>query len=234
MQVKSLNIVVRESLMDRGYPIHFYLPFLHHALTSLEKLSFDHNFGANVKEVELTITNNRVILPLDCIEVFQVFGLYGSERKSLLLNDRITTIEDTYKLDESTLPNYVNAVSSTILEPTIANEYPTVYYPDKAVDYDYNVDLDKGELILGLRSNLDSVFIRYLTSSVSKTTANLIHPYAVPTIKSYIDWMVSRSDGSPQSKVSLLEAAYYNEKRLLRSRLNPLSVGELYEILVKN
>jgi len=242
MQTKTINIVVRESLLNKGYPIHYYLPFLHHAKTCLENLALDHNFGSNVKEVKYDITSyDRVTLTSACIDVIGVFGLYGGEMKTFLRNSKLTKVYNEisavkYPWDEagSTLPEYSDMNTSSILGNTSAYDLPTVFFPSGSGTYEYNVDLENSEVILKPGHGLTSVYVRWLAGAVSVSAVNVVHPNAVPTIHSYIEWMVAKSDGSPQSKVALLDDAYYNQKRILRGRMNPLSIEEMYKILVEN
>jgi hypothetical protein len=242
MQTKTINIVVRESLLNKGYPIHYYMPFLHHAKTCLEQLSFDHNFGGNVKEVEYDITSyDRVTLTSACIDVIGVFGLYGGEMRTFLRNSKLTKVYNEvsavkYPWTETsnTLPEYSDLNTSSVLANTSSSELPTVFFPSGGGTYEYNVDLENSEVILKPGHGLESVYVRFLATGVSTSAVNVVHPYAVPTIQSYIEWMMAKSDGSPQSKVALLEDAYYNQKRVLRSRMNPLSIEEMYKILVEN
>jgi hypothetical protein len=41
MKVYTLNNIVRGALMSRGYPMHFYLQFLHYGVQCLRELNFD-------------------------------------------------------------------------------------------------------------------------------------------------------------------------------------------------
>ena len=137
MQTKTMNVLVREKLLSLGYPIHYYLPVLHHALTCLSELSQYHNFGGNVKELKITATNyGRLALPSDAIDVTNVYALVAGERKDFKLNSDLTIIQ---KLDgvtpvkwleaDTSLPEYNEIGSSALLEQTSASEYPTIFYP---------------------------------------------------------------------------------------------------------
>lgn len=242
MQTKTIDSIVREALMDRGFPIHYYLPFLHHALRCSEELARDFNLGKNVKELRFTVNSyNRIVLPSDVADVVNVFGLVGGERKEYSLNESLTL---DYKLDgvtkkpwleaDTTLPDFHNSSSSALLEQTSAVEYPTVFYPDDNVDYEYNVDLTNSEVVFGPRMNATEVYVRYVSKFVSTSVANTIHPYANPVIHAYIDWKHESANGTAQSRIMEKESRYKNERRLFRAAMNPLTVGQLYNILVTN
>jgi hypothetical protein len=242
MQTKTINIIVRESLLNKGYPIHYYLPFLHHAKVCLENLSLDHNFGLNVKELIYDVSSyDRVEISNDCIDIISVFGIYGGEMRTFLRNTKLTkiyneisTVKYPWTETTNTLPEYSDLSSSSVLANTASSELPTVFFPSGGGKYEYNVDYENSEVILKPGHGLSTVYMRYLSSVVSTSAANLVNLYAVPVIHAYIEWMMAKSDGSPQSKVALLEDAYYNQKRILRGRMNPLSIEEMYKILAEN
>ena len=107
----------------------------------------------------------------------------------------------------------------------------TIYYPSDDYKYEYNIDRKSGEVIIGNGHTLEKVFVIYLSGAISTTVANVVHPYAVNAIHAYMEYMNSRADGSPQSKVVIHKQEYHNKKRLLRGRLNPLSYKEIAQIL---
>lgn len=242
MKTKTLNVLVREALADNGYPIHFYLNYLHHGIRCLENLALDFDFGPNVKELNIaTLSYDRVTLPADCIDVIGVFGIYGGQRKDFLRNNSLTKIYNEissvkypYTEDASTLPEYDNLIDSTPLGQTSANEMVTVLYPGGKPTYEYNVDTEHSELILGPGHGLTSIYLRYLAPVVSTSTANTVHPYAVDVIHAYINWKIAKADGSAQSKVAVLKDEYYNQKRIMRGQMSGLSIEQLYQILLYN
>lgn len=244
MQTKSIDTIVREELLNKGFPIHYYMPFLHYALKCLENLSHDFNFGPNVREVMITPESyDRVVIPDTAIDPIDVFGLYGGTRKSFKYNEALSMIynlEGTTKIPYtegggSTMPEYNNAGSSMPLSKVEgSNNYPTVFYPSDNYQYEYNIDLENSEIVLNPGHGLTSVGLRYLASGVSTSTANLAHPYAVPCIISWIDWQHIKYGNYPQSMAALREQAFWNERRKLRSKMSPLSIDEITQILINS
>jgi hypothetical protein len=226
--------------MSIGYPIHYYLPVLHHAQQCLDELSQHHNFGGNLKETKATpLSYGRVAIPSETIEVFGVFGVVGGERKLFALNQNLTLFQ---KLDgvtpvrwleeDDTLPEHNSTGSSALLEQTAPYEIPTVYYPSDEVVYEYNIDYTNSQIVFGPRVEVTEVYLWYLSNGVSGTAANLVHPYAVETIHAYIDWKLSESERRAQSETMRKESSYFNQKRLLKGKMNPLSLSQLYHILI--
>jgi len=139
-----------------------------------------------------------------------------------------------YSKGENTLSKYDDFGSSALVQQGSASELPTIFYPTKDNIYEYNTDYSASEIIFTPGHGLTTAYIRYLSNSIGNTSANLVNPYVTPVLFAYIDWMVAKGDGSPQSKVALLEDVYYNQKRILRGRMNPLSLSEMYRILITN
>jgi len=240
MQTKTVDILVREAINSMGLTIHYYVPLLHYALRGLESLSQDFDFGTNVKELKRTVTSyNRIDTPSDLVDIIGVYGRYGDKLKSFHYTDNITKLYNLdgatkipYPEDESTMPDFIDAKSSRILPFTSSNEFPTVIYPSDDFKYEYAVDTENSEIILGNGHLVSDVYIRYLTTNVSTSNANTVHPYAVDILHAYIEYMYYKGNqSSPQSKVALKKAEYYNEERLARGRFNGLSYNEIMQIL---
>ncbi len=240
MVTRTLDKVVRDKLMSIGYPIHYYLPVLHHAQQCLDELSQQFNFGGNVKETKETpLSYGRVNIPADAIDVIAVFGVVGGERKQFVLNENLTRFQKLNGVtpvrwleDDDSLPEQNGTGSSALLEQTAPYEIPTVYYPNDEVVYEYNIDQTTSQIIFGPRVEVTEVYLWYVSNGVSNTAANVVHPYAVETIHAYIDWKLSESERRAQSETMRKESSYYNKKRLLKGKMNPLTLVQLYHILI--
>jgi hypothetical protein len=238
MRTKTVDEVVRESLMNFGFPIHYYLPFLHHALKCLEELNFDFDFG-NVKQEKLTISAiDRITIPIAATDIISVFGLYEEKQLPFVRNTNITTIYNVknavnvaYDKNSNTLDKQIKGSGYA---PFVGSEeLATAFYPSQNLKYEYNVDLINNEIVLGNGHGLTSINVKYLTDSVSKTSSNLVYYYAIPVIHAYIEYYYSKTNGSPQSAIAVLKDNYYNQKRLLRARMNPLTKPEILNILLR-
>lgn len=242
MQTKTLDSVIREALLDSNLPIHYYMVFSHHAKKCIETLSLDFSLGQNIKELKVSVNDhNRFSIPNDSIGIIGVYGIYGGERREFSINTTLTTaykLNDSNKVpwleNDSSFPDNQQGESSIPIDQTMAVDYPTIYYPTNQVDYEYNIDNGNNEVILGSRVNMEEVYVWYISNMVSKTSANVVNYHVAPVIISYIDYMIAKSNGTAQSRVIEKKDIYYNEKRLLRGRLNPLKVSDFYEIFSMN
>jgi hypothetical protein len=239
MQTNTLNSIVREALLDRQLSLHYYLPFLHHGLRCLRTLSESYDFGGNVKEEKLTLNSyDRIGIPATAIDVIDIFGLYGDQRKQFTYNGGLTNIYNldgatkiSYVEKVSTMPEYIGDPGSLPLEQTGHSEYPTIFYPSSDHKYEYNIDNENSEIVIKVDHGLTDIYVRYLASGVSTSSANLVHPYAIDSLLAFMDWKFSTTDGSPQSKVYELKQHYADERRNLAAKMNPLSIQQIAEIL---
>jgi len=73
-----------------------------------------------------------------------------------------------------------------------------------------------------------NVVVQYISDGQSVDAASQIDYLAFSTIRSYQDWKRSgnaNNDNSPEGR------AFYNQKRLLRAKLNPLTIMDIRNII---
>lgn len=242
MQTETLDICTRNYLINKQMSLHYYLPALHRGIKALDELAKDCNFGPNVKQLECNVSVDRFSYPNDCTSIVSVFGLVGGEEKKFLYNPNITTIKKmvsavnvVYTDTDTTLTDNETERGNFIKDTTMADELPrmmNINYPEYR--YQYNVDLTTKEVVLAHGSEVTKAYIRYVSSYTSKTSTNTVPLIAESAVHAYIEWQESRNNGSPQSKVALLREEYFNEKRNLVARLNPLSLSDILQMYYFN
>lgn len=241
MQTKTINEAVRDYLLEKDLPIHYYFTTLHKAITCLNELSFDFDFGPNVKEVPITRgSDDRCVIPVDCVDPIGVYGLIAGEIRPFLLNQKLTTIRNVvdavnspYTKSDNSLPK--KAFGEIVNLATMAEQnIQIINLRDTGLDYEYNIDINNSEIILKPGSEVEKIYFRYLSGLVSKTSANVIHPYTQPVISAYIEYSTEKSEKGALSRIAELRSYYYNEKTLLRNRLSPFSTDDLLQILYFN
>lgn len=238
MQTKTLNIVVREKLADMQLPMHYYLPYLHYSIKCLEGLYMDFDMSGNVKEVRLTPNSyDRVAIPAGAADVISVFGLYGGKKKLFHRNVFLTKVYNLdsgdskipYEIDGTAIPDFQEFTASTAMLEEY--QYPTIYFPSDDYKYEYDVDLENGEVVLAAGHGLTYVYLQYRTNAISTSSANLVEDYAVPVIHAYIAYREAEATGQAQSMIMRLRDEYFTEKRNFRARKNPMSVTEIAKLM---
>jgi hypothetical protein len=233
MKTEKIDSIVKEFLLSKELTLHYYVPNLLNALNCLRELSFDFNLGKNVKEVELIPNEfNRIAIPVDCVQVGLVFGLFGGETRAFRFNEKVSLVTNNvaYGDEETTIPDLKQNNGSMVIEYVSPYELPQQIYVGDNDKYCYNVDVARGEIVLGVEHELTKVYLRYESSYVDVSSTNLVHPYLIPVIKSYISYMFEKSNSS-MNRIAEGKDAYYNEKRLLRARMNPLNISDYYKLL---
>lgn len=225
MLVKTVDVIVRESLLDNRLSMHSYVSRLHHALRCIEDLSIDLNLGTNIKDLTVDIlTDDRVDIPA-LHEVIGIYGIVGDKKLPFELDESLTLEKNL----ESAVSVGYTSVNSTFTDEEHEDPDGTgTFGYQRNAKYTYKVDVLNDQVVLGHKHEMTIVGLLLRTNIVSVTTANAIDVNAVKTILAYVEWMISEANGSPQSKVMRLQDLYYNEKGNLRGRLNPIGIEDLY------
>jgi hypothetical protein len=244
MKTKSINLIVRDALLDNGLPLHYYTRYLHHALRILDELSMDYDMG-NVKSVVLSTTSyQRAILPNDFVDVVDVAAKHGER---LLPMERDRTLNKNYNRDDAgnKIPyptdsniNYdsefnYNMISGANNLNTRGELVGRYYGKQRKPLLTYDIDSINSELVFCNTMSLTEVTLTYITSAVSKSTANLVTPYAVDVITKYIQMMATKADNG---KIGLLQFAkmdFDNSKRIFRARMNSMDYAEVLGLIRK-
>lgn len=238
MKNKSIDNIVRDSLLDKGLPLHFYTRHLHHALRVYDELSLDFNLG-NVKSVELDITSyNRATLPADYVD-YVVVGAKNGERVVALERDRL--LNKSYNYDDngnkvaypSATPIGVYEEMSTLLISggrTInfrGEQTGRLYGRTRKPSLVFDIDEKNQEIVFGNGISVTKVTLIYITTGVSRSSANIVTPYATDVIMKYIQWMSLKAEGARLGDIQLAEQAYNNAYRKFRARMHSVDFTEL-------
>ena len=244
MKTKSINIIVRDALLDNGLPLHYYTRYLHHALRILDELSMDYDMG-NIKSVVLSTTSyQRAILPTDFVDVVDVSAKHGER---LLPMERDRTLNKNYNRDEAgnkipyptdTNINYdsefnYNLISGANNMNTRGELVGRYYGKQRKPLLTFDIDTTNSELVFCNTMSLTEVTLTYITSSVSKSTANTVTPYAVDVITKYIKMMAAAADGAKIGIFQLAKQDFENAKRVFRARMNSMDYAEILGLIRK-
>lgn len=244
MKTKSINIIVRDALLDNGLPLHYYTRYLHHALRILDELSMDYDMG-NVKSVVLSTTSyQRAILPTDFVDVVDVSAKHGER---LLPMERDRTLNKNYNRDDAgnkipyptdTNINYdsefnYNLISGANNMNTRGELVGRYYGKQRKPLLTFDIDTTNSELVFCNTMSLTEVTLTYITSSVSKSTANTVTPYAVDVITKYIKMMAAAADGAKIGIFQLAKQDFENAKRVFRARMNSMDYAEILGLIRK-
>lgn len=238
MKTKSLNLIVRDALLSRKLPLHYYSRFLHHALVALDELSLDFDLGTNIKTVELDVTSyKRAVLPADFVDVVDVSAKNGDKllplERSRNLNKQYNRDESGNKIpfpstqDNSELNSLVAITSNTINANSTGELNGRFFGARRQANLVYDVDTTNQELVFGTDMDLTKVTLTYVTTGVSRSSANLVTPYANDVITKYIFMMEALNSNQRIGIYQIAKNDYNVARKNLRARLNAMDSAEI-------
>lgn len=238
MKTKSLNIIVRDALLDNGLPLHYYTRYLHHGLRILDELSLDFNMG-NIKVIPLSVTSyQRAILPADYLDFIDVSAKYGER---VLPMERERNLSKVYNRDDSgnkipyptaTSINYDEEINYSLISGSnnlnTRGELVGRYYGRRrSAKLTFDIDEINQEIVFSNEMALTEVTLTYMTSAVSTSSANVVNPYATDVITKYIVMMAAKAEGSTLGKYQLARQDYENARRVFRARINAMDYADI-------
>jgi len=238
MKTRTLDHIVRNTLLDLQLPLHYYVRFLHYGIRCLEELNYD--IPINVKITKLDVTSyQRAILPSDFVDVVDVSAKYGEHLLQLSLDPELNT---SYNYEEGTT-NKIKfpdpapvSFDNELIYSTVNNfgQYNEVgenigRHFGLAADQkqSYNIDKINGELVFDNALSVSEVTVTYVSDGITTSSANTVTPYAEDTINKYIKYQRSLNSNAAANKIGLLKQEFVLAKKKLKSRLNALSFADI-------
>lgn len=236
MVTRTINSVVRESLIDCKLTLHFYVEFLLMALNEMRRLAVHHKMS--MKQVSLTINGyNRVALPEDMLYLVDI-SIKNGERLLPAVRDRNLNL--LYNFDESGEKIPFPPGASEESPETIIVDFLDDYYYDlnrygfggyfglsSPQDRTFNVDYQNGEIVFSNQFNKDEVVLTYATNPASTSSANLIREEFVDVLKAHMKHKYYASNQFPQVKIDEAWQMYKIAKRNMKSLIYPVTRADL-------
>lgn len=242
MKTKTLNAIVRESLLDDGLPLHYYTRYLHHGLRIFDELSLDFPVG-NIKMVELDVTSyQRAILPADFVDFIDVSAKHGER---LLPMERERNLNKMYNYDDqggkaawpvSNSINYDAEINYSLISGTnninTRGELVGRYYGRKrAAKLTFDIDEVNQEIVFSNEMVLEKITLVYMTTAASSSSANVVTPYATDVITKYITLKAIKAGGGRVGSAQMAQQDYENAHRVFRARMNSTDYATMIGVL---
>lgn len=243
MQWATLDIIVRRWLLERGLPLHYYAEGMFHAASCVRELSFDTLQIVNTKRLPVN-DYYAVDLPSDFVDDVAVAIPAGNLLQQVAKANNLNPLKITNS-SGSYIP--YSEVSSDNTETFFGlglgwswffnfNDYgePTGRFfgaGGGAKSNGYQVFKERSQIQLTETFTSDEIVLMYISNGQSADNASKIDWQAVATIQAYMDWKRGSHSAIERSPEGL---TFYNQKRLLRSRLNPLTPTDIKNVLREN
>lgn len=245
MKTYTLDNLVRQTLASRGYPIHWYIQFLHYGVQAVRELNFD--VLQSVKSVRLPVNSYKAVtLPCDFVDYIRVgteigqYVLPWAERDGMNRLNKFDTngnkipygdIEATNGL----LPNNWEGFWYTNYINDKGEHLGRIFNNKPSFRNSFVLLRERGEMQLDTDVDNSEIVLDYITDGTSVTSVNAVHPYASAAIEAYIVWkMKDHSRAFNLSERQLAKDEYYNQQRILRARMNNMDIQDIERSLGRN
>lgn len=238
MILNTVDTIVRRSLLERGYPIHYYAEFLFHCTAAVRELSFDTLRIINT--VQLPVNSYFAVdLPEDFVDDLGLCLAWGGQLQNIPKNYNINPLRAV-----NASGDFVPYTDVTVLNQNILGVDPQWLWFWNVNDWGeptgrffgapggsvqgYSVIPERRQIQLTEGFGAPSIILQYISDGQRSDNATQITPMAIRAIQTYIDWQ--RGPGATM-KDSPEARTFYNERKMLRSRLNPLDKTDILNIL---
>lgn len=238
MLFSTVDQICRRSLLEKGLPVHYYMENLYHVTDCIRQLSIDTLKIVNTAKLPVN-SYGAIDLPDDFMDDLGVSPSTGLALTSIPKMDFINPL-----LNHDSTGAYV-PYNTTVDDDVSRTFYgfggwiwfwnmndfgePTGRY------FGANAGSSTGYKVVKERRQIqfygdvgDSVVVVYLSDGQRADNATQVDMMAIDTLKAYRNW---KSSPNADYKDSPEGATYYNERRLLRARLNDMTVEDLRDIL---
>jgi len=244
MLLSNLDIICRRWLLERGLPIHYYCEALFHSATCIQILTQDTLQIINAANLPTDATGSAD-LPDDFDEDLSVCIPVGQALIELPKQDWITPL----RIHDTTSGAFVP------YNELVEDEGETSFFGfTGAWSYYWNIDayggftgrqfgstggtnigykiLKQQRRIQMTEGFIDSnIVLLYVSDGQRADSASQVDTKAGETVKAFIDWKRSpnrSNEYSPEAR------SFYNQKRRLRTLLNPLTKTDIINIFRKS
>ena len=243
MTYANIDMIVRRSLLEKGYPIHYYAEYLLHASSCIRQLTMD--TLKIINSVNLPINSYYAVdLPEDFVDDISVNVPVGNFLKPVPKNDSLNPLRAVdpatgqfipYKDRTKGQQETVFGINPSWLWYWNVNDYgePTGrFYGAQGGERanGYKVFKERRQIQLTETFAGKDIILLYISDGQSVNSATQIDMMAFSTIQAYIDWKTSPN---ASRKDSYEARTYADEKRLLRAKLNDLTVADIKNIVRK-
>ena len=240
MIFSTLDTITRRYLLEKGLPIHWYLEILVHSSSAIRELSFD--TLKIVNSVRLPVSSyGSVDLPQDFVDDLAVCVAVGDSISQIPKQDRINPIRIHENLTGEFTP-YTTTQSDGSQDfaafPGILNWYwnvnsygePTgrLFGSSGGTAQGYKLLKERRQIQLTDNFKNSNIVLLYISDGQRADNATQVETMAQQAIQAWCDW---KRSPNAAIKDSYEAATFYNEKRLLRGRLNDLTKTDILNII---
>lgn len=229
----TLDEVIRKTLHKADLPLHYYIKYLVIAKDGLRELNFSILPCEKTEELALD-SNKEATLPVDFVGEVAVYRLDGDKLVELPHNHLISSFDNTepYEVTDAVLSSGdVHALYADEFRSDLGRQFGQVYPRVNG----YRIITELNKIRLDNSSDLEKVYLKYVTMPQLVSNKTLIHPFIEPAIVAYINWKVSEyglASGKIGIRYQMADSAsrrqeFYNQRRLAKANLSRVNITDI-------
>lgn len=249
----SLDSIVKNVLLKRGYPLHWYMQFLVYAADCLRELTFDDLRVVNTKILPVDQTINAANLPDDYQDYVLVGLMVGQRIRPLVPTSTLNPlVSQSSTFEEQEWSDNSASTDSGQAQLYYGNvpfaQWYTVHYNSFGENIgrffgygagyqedNFQIVKERNQIQLDQYMYAENIILQYISDGTNADAATNIDPYAISTIKSFIVFqMKAHNRNYSMGEVQLAEQDYIKERKILRARKADWSIEKMRRIVQKN
>lgn len=237
MKYASLDNICKSVLLSKGYTLHWYLQCLVAARDCLREITFDDLRVIKTELLPIDKTTNSAKLPCDYVDFTKVGFKVGQFVRPIPQYDAINRLSNYTEGKRSAYEdiNYTSPVNWLILSTideygeSTGRRYGGVPYVDN-----YKILPERNEIQLNQAIVADEIVLEYISDGTDCNAATMVDSYAQMCIQTYILWQLKEHNRTySEGEKERARQLYLKERKILRSRKNPLTLQQLKRIIQK-
>lgn len=253
MVVVSLDKIVKNILLKRGYPMHYYLQFLVYSKDGLREMAMDEPIITTRYKVCAVNTNNAIVIPNDYLDYTKISVRIGQFIKPLI-EDNTLDLVPNYDSNFDIQP-YNQGVQSQDNSSQLAPIYSGYSAPYWwMVNYNtfgenlgrqfggvagqtdtFRVNKARNEIKINEDFWCTEILLEYIGNGMDADSATHIDPYAEFAIEAFAMWQhKSHNRTYSASEAELARQEYVNQRQIMRARISDITIDRLKRIVQHN
>lgn len=249
--VVSLDQIVKNILLKRRYPLHYYLDFIIPAKDCLRELSFDLPMETLRYQIITLNSINQGELPNDYTDWARVSARVNQYLHPLVEDNSLDTIPN-YDSEFTEQPYSSGVATDTAATTSLYTGYAAPYWFTTnwnsfgentgrqfggvgAMADTFKIDKRRNIIKINEYLSVTEIVLEYIGSGIDADSATHIHPYAQNCVESYCLWQFYLHNRTySQNEADDMEAKYNNEVLKLRARFSDLTLDKFKRIAQGN
>lgn len=243
MIFNNLDSIVNRTLLERSLPKHWYLEMLMHSSSCMRELNIDTLKIINTAFVPVN-DYGAAETPKDFMDELGVFLPVGGQLQEIPKDYTITPLRN--RGEDGTFQPYLSVDNTNPIFQIVGtglwtswfwniNDYgePTgrFFGAPGGVQVGYNIFKERRQIQFTPGFDVNGAVIMYISDGQHIDNATQIDIQATSTIQSYCDWKRSPSAAFKDSGEA---RTFYNDRRILRARLDDLKIIDIKNIIRNN